>query len=1577
MQLSRLPFSLSRLAQCAGLIYSLAFTNSAQADDAITIAPIPNQVIYVGGPPVLVPVGVGVPPGGGAFNIRAINSRGVFQPRITTSRYGTNWAITITSPPVNQSTETTLGNETVWVSAVKPGTTNSLVKTSFILSVLPGEFTSSRSPSLPVLSSTLWADLDSNGFLDLVGISLTGTALTFERNNGSYLSLAGSLALGKTAPVSGLVTADYDGDGQLDLLLLGNSANPLFRNLTVKTSSSLSFPAMSNQPLALSVTNTAGAAWADLDGDGDLDLILTPTAAADLSPLAVQQFRNDSGGLTPITTTLPNSSGPVVAADFDGDGATDVLLFNTGSAHNTVLLLHNDGTGAFTDTGAIFPTGQVIAAGWTDFNGDGRPDVWLQFKVANESANPRPTTELALLQQTNGRFTEILRLPASVMRQASAPAWGDFDHDGAPDFIAPFNAPSFQISGGLLITTYAPQLTIWHNDGEGHFTPRGYVTSNSPTLEVIAGDANADGALDVAFSPGSGIGKDGTYFLNPNRPPNFPPSQPGGMQSFSFGTNLFFFWTEATDPNQTAPLTYNLRVGSSPGGNDIVASMSLTDGTRQVVAPGNCGFSTYRTVKLPTANFDALYWSVQAVDNSFVGGPFGPEQKLELNLPGNLPPVIAGLSNLVIMEDSSLNVRFRVTDDRTKPGNIALQVQTSNTNLFQNSSLRLDYRDGGNPPSDLTQHSLLISPPAMRHGEAEVTLIATDRAGSSETNTFHVTVLHVNHRPSIQVPRILTLLPGQSLLSQLVGVSDPDGDPLTLSYHELEGGEVALTNATFSGEGPNRYFSAIPASSNLGRTHLELTVNDSHGGTASAKVDLVFQNSALARITTLPAAGLWPTQKLWADLDGDGTLELVIGGDEGNGVSIYQWQAGQFAQVATVGPTNAPSSILDAGDFNNDGLIDLLIRTAIPNSGNQLGASVYLNRGNFHFEHLADPMPISDGGATRFVDLDGDGKLDVLSSGEIGVSQTWHVSGRYQRGDTLLGAEVLFSGSQSTYNYRPFDLDGDGLAELSGTSGPILRRNGAHYDRYYLVGDGYWILAQADFNFDQEPDLLLINGSEFGLALYRNLNDKEYSPATTLGLGVLTDDSIVADFDQDGRPDVLKGGGALWVATGGVKPTETPTFTRLPTPTDLTQAKLPAAGDFDGDGVMDLAISGVDVNVPANIIFQGASTRTNHPPTAPTNLRATPLDPSSMRFEWNTATDPEQSGGLTYNLRVGTAPGLGDVVSAESRADGHRLLPRNGNAGWLLHHDVRGLITGQTLYWSVQAVDSGFAGGPFAEEGSFKLHAFPTITAGDNQLLHTDLDDQYPPTTVDFTVVPGESPLERLRYSVLSLDATLIGADDLHLEAKDATLHLSIAPKCCRSGTAIIEVRAEDEFGGRATRRISVTLDRTTTFGAVFRPSYEVNGVKPVKVVLDTFDVNHAYSGYRLRSGPMHGTLVGIPPFVTYQAEAGFVGVDRFSFIAQSASGSLADIQVTLSVLPGQGAPRPNLDPPIVTASGEMSARFRIPVGTTAQLEESDDLIHWRAVSLTAPLPPGESMQALPSTSDGGAMRFYRLRQLE
>jgi len=150
-----------------------------------------------------------------------------------------------------------------------------------------------------------------------------------------------------------------------------------------------------------------------------------------------------------------------------------------------------------------------------------------------------------------------------------------------------------------------------------------------------------------------------------------------------------------------------------------------------------------------------------------------------------------------------------------------------------------------------------------------------------------------------------------------------------------------------------------------------------------------------------------------------------------------------------------------------------------------------------------------------------------------------------------------------------------------------------------------------------------------------------------------------------------------------------------------------APADFDGDGVLDVAASmessGPSVPKLQVAVYRGQSRRANHPPTSPSNLRQTAITTNSILLSWDHATDPEQSGGLTYNVRVGTALGLGDVVSPMSLSDGHRLVPRRGNAEWNTNFFVTALEPGRTYYWSVQAIDNSFAGGPFAPEISFTV----------------------------------------------------------------------------------------------------------------------------------------------------------------------------------------------------------------------------------------------------------------------------------
>src|SRR5690606_8961273 len=91
-----------------------------------------------------------------------------------------------------------------------------------------------------------------------------------------------------------------------------------------------------------------------------------------------------------------------------------------------------------------------------------------------------------------------------------------------------------------------------------------------------------------------------------------------------------------------------------------------------------------------------------------------------------------------------------------------------------------------------------------------------------------------------------------------------------------------------------------------------------------------------------------------------------------------------------------------------------------------------------------------------------------------------------------------------------------------------------------------------------------------------------------------------------------------------------------------------------------------------------------------------------VTLSWDAATDPETESALTYSLRVGTQPGLGDVVHPNADASGRRLRYAAGNAWQNRTWTFRSLRSG-TYFWAVQAVDGAYQGGPFSAEGSFTI----------------------------------------------------------------------------------------------------------------------------------------------------------------------------------------------------------------------------------------------------------------------------------
>jgi hypothetical protein len=259
----------------------------------------------------------------------------------------------------------------------------------------------------------------------------------------------------------------------------------------------------------------------------------------------------------------------------------------------------------------------------------------------------------------------------------------------------------------------------------------------SGQLLPVVGDFDNDGSADLLYRA-SQLGSL-LSLRNQARVLNSLPDAPWALRAFVDGNRVTLFWNDAEDGNQTAALTYNVRIGTAPGRNDVVPSMSTTNGARLIPAPGNAGFNTWMVLELPfdQINVETLYWSVQAVDASFQGGPFASEQRFFINPPGNLPPSIVGIGDLSFPVNSSTNFFFYVRDDRTPVSNLSVQATSSNPALIAQTGVRLS---GFTATEQGLRVLLSLSPLTNQSGETTIFLTATDRGGLSETRSFVATV---------------------------------------------------------------------------------------------------------------------------------------------------------------------------------------------------------------------------------------------------------------------------------------------------------------------------------------------------------------------------------------------------------------------------------------------------------------------------------------------------------------------------------------------------------------------------------------------------------------------------------------------------------------------------------------------------------------------------------------------------------------------------------------------------------------------------------------------------------------------
>ena len=273
----------------------------------------------------------------------------------------------------------------------------------------------------------------------------------------------------------GVAVADYDGDGDDDVLFLNQlGANGLYRN---RGDGTFDHVTSESGPVGLADRICVGAAFGDYDNDDDQDLYITSTRGGNVLLKNVGGGRFEDVTTEAGVTCLAHSQTPAFF-DFDNDGDLDLFVANS--------------------------------ARWTDDFDEqegyfrGAEDLWSRiYNVDDREEN------ILFRNEGNGSFTNVTHEAGLTGK-----GWGgdvaifDYDEDGHLD---------------LLVSNMFGLSQLYRNDGRGKFVDVTRETLGPTSMGAIGTkvfDYNDDGRLDLFMADMHSdmwVGFDESFLVNPTR----------------------------------------------------------------------------------------------------------------------------------------------------------------------------------------------------------------------------------------------------------------------------------------------------------------------------------------------------------------------------------------------------------------------------------------------------------------------------------------------------------------------------------------------------------------------------------------------------------------------------------------------------------------------------------------------------------------------------------------------------------------------------------------------------------------------------------------------------------------------------------------------------------------------------------------------------------------------------------------------------------------------------------------------------------------------------------------------------
>jgi hypothetical protein len=378
-----------------------------------------------------------------------------------------------------------------------------------------------------------------------------------------------------------------------------------------------------------------------------------------------------------------------------------------------------------------------------------------------------------------------------------------------------------------------------------------------------------------------------------------------------------------------------------------------------------------------------------------------------------------------------------------------------------------------------------------------------------------------------------------------------------------------------------------------GRTELAVAGYDNTSGQGVVEVLPGHGDGTLQATPPITLGTLFPQSLVAGDFTGDGRTDLAVAGDGevelllGNGDGTFQ-----ASTPITLG--NLSPGALVAGDFTGDGRTELAVAGYDATSG-QGEVEVLLGQGDGTFQ-TTTPITLGGLGQLSLVagNFNGDGRTELAVAGYDATSGQGEVEVLLSNGDgTFHSTMPINLGTFNPTSLVAGDFRGDGRTDLavgeddftSGQTGVevLLGQGDGTFQTTTPInlGDlGATLLVAANFRGDGRDDLA-VGESEFEVLLSNG--DGTFRTTAPINQAGNTPSSVVAgDFNGDGREDLAcydllfpavgNGVGVVDVLLGDGDGTfQSPVTSRV-----WSEPVSAVTGDWNGDGLADLAVAGYD-----------------------------------------------------------------------------------------------------------------------------------------------------------------------------------------------------------------------------------------------------------------------------------------------------------------------------------------------------------------------------------------------------------------